>query len=89
MFARCFGDEAREGRLRWCGRVQRRNRDCKGRILREELAWQADYSKTIEQIYGCSEGGHGVGVREVDAEDRAKWRQFIDTVREERMKVSC
>lgn len=37
-FARCFGDEAREGRLRWSGRVQRRNRDCKGRILREELA---------------------------------------------------
>lgn len=49
---------------------------------------QEDYSKTIEQIYGCSEGGHGVGVREVDAEDRVKWRQLIDTVREEQMKVS-
>lgn len=49
-----------------------------GRVppLRRELEDWRIAAAPKSRFMGCSEGGHGVGVREVDAEDRVKWGQL-------------
>ncbi|KAF7669317.1 hypothetical protein LDENG_00206530, partial [Lucifuga dentata] len=76
---RCFGDKAREARLRWFGHVQRRDSEHIGRRMpRLELPGRRPRGRPKRKFMDVvKEDMKLVGVREEEAEDRVRWRQMI------------
>ena len=76
---RCFGDKAREARLRWFGHVQRRDSEYIGRrMLRLELPGRRPRGRPKRRFMDVvKEDMKVVGVKEKEAEDRVRWRQMI------------
>lgn len=76
---RCFGDQAREARLRWFGQVQRRDSDCVGkRMLRFMLPERRPRGRPKRRFMDLvKDDMRVVGVSEADAEDSVRWRQVI------------
>ncbi|WP_139267332.1 reverse transcriptase domain-containing protein, partial [Escherichia coli] len=76
---RCFGEKAREARLRWFGHVQRRDSEYIGkRMLRLELPGRRPRGRPKRRFLDVvKEDMRIVGVGEEDTEDRVEWRQMI------------
>ena len=73
-----LGMKMREGRLRWCGHVMRRNQKYVERAVMEMELLGKRKRETEEKISGYSEGEYGeVGAKEMDARNRKLWRNII------------
>ncbi|KAF7706915.1 hypothetical protein C0J45_4443, partial [Silurus meridionalis] len=75
----CFGDKMREARLRWFGRVQRRDMGYIGRrMLRMEPPGRRKRGRPRRRFIDVvREDMQVVGVKEADVEDRGVWRRMM------------
>ena len=74
-----LGMKMREGRLRWCGHVMRREQEYVGRkIMEMDLPGKRKRGKPKRRFLDVVKKDMGeVGAKETDVEDRTVWRKMI------------
>ena len=78
-----LGMKMREGRLRWYGRVMRRDQEYVGRKMMEmELPGKRKRGRPKRRFLDVIKKDMGeVGAKEMDVEDRTVWRKIIRCVK--------